>query len=101
MKRRRRPTTCSQFRGADDELPESAIEVTGVTYTFGGAGVPVVFTWDPELEGWRRDQNGTPHVDKADQPIAPENLIIQNVNYVDSGARRRGRHPGARGPAGG
>jgi hypothetical protein len=81
------PDDVLRFRGADDELPESAIEVTGVSYTFGGAGVPVVFTWDPELEGWRRDQNGTPHVDKADQPVAPENLIIQNVNYVDSGAR--------------
>jgi hypothetical protein len=75
------------FRAAGADLPATAIDASGVTYTFGGSGVPVTFTWDPELKGWRRDQNGTPHVDKAGADIAPENLIIQNVNYVDSGAR--------------
>jgi hypothetical protein len=68
-----------------DELPESAVRVPGVDYFTGGAGVPTRFTWDRELQGWKRQQNGTDHVDTADEVIAPDNVIIQFVDYVDTG----------------
>jgi hypothetical protein len=81
------PDDLLTFRGAGDDLPSAAAPASGVTYQFGGVGVPVTFTWDPEIEGWRREQNGTAHVDPSGTVIAPENVIIQTVNYIDTGVR--------------
>ena len=41
---------------------------------------PVDYRWNGT--GWARFQNGTPHVENGGQQVAPENVIIQFVNYV-------------------
>lgn len=78
------PSLFSWQKGEDDVTP-GAVRVPGVDFSTGGAGAPVRFTWDKDLDGWRRTQNGTEHVDTDGEPIAPENVIIQFVNYVDTG----------------
>jgi hypothetical protein len=81
------PPQLFEFRGADEELFDSAVRVPGVSFFTGGAGAPTSFTWDRDLKGWRRDQNGTAHVDTSGTVIAPENVIIQFAEYVDTGIR--------------
>lgn len=43
----------------------------------------VVYEWNGT--GWARVQNGTPHVDAAGTQVAPANVVVQFVNYRDSG----------------
>ncbi len=50
-----------------------------------GAGVKVRYEWDPQIGGWRRWQNGSPHRDSAGVQVAPENVIVQIVPYIDAG----------------
>jgi hypothetical protein len=47
----------------------------------------VVTDVDYEWNGssWARKQNGTPHVDTAGAQVAPANVVIQFVNYKDTG----------------
>jgi hypothetical protein len=81
------PPALFTFRGADDALPASAVPVTSIDYSFGtGPGsAPVQFVWDPAAAGWLRWQGGTPHVDEAGAQLAPTNVIVQFVDYVDTG----------------
>lgn len=44
----------------------------------------VSYTWDPERKGWARVQNGSDHVDVAGRQVAPENVIVQFVRYVNT-----------------
>jgi hypothetical protein len=79
------PPRLARWQRDGDDFPDSAVRVPGVDYDLGGAGAPVNFTWDNALHGWRRTQNGTAHIDTDGEPIAPENVIIQFVNYVPTG----------------
>jgi hypothetical protein len=47
----------------------------------------VTYTWDGQ--GWRRVQNGTPHVDAAGVQVAPTNVVVQFTEYHDTGIRDR------------
>ena len=60
----------------------------GVHVEFGGGPgqAPVDHRWDVALRGWARFQNGTPHVDPAGVQVAPPNLIVQFVDYIDTTA---------------
>ncbi len=79
------PLPLFEFRGPDDELPAAAERVPGVTYYFGGAGVPTAFVWNGETGGWTRLQAGTPHEDTEGVVVEPANVVIQFVDYVDTG----------------
>jgi len=58
----------------------------GVGFTLGGGGsAPVEYTWDGR--GYARLQKGTPHTDTAGVQVAPANVVIQFVPYVDTGFR--------------
>jgi hypothetical protein len=59
---------------------------TGVGYTLGGAGAaPVEYAWDGR--GFARLQKGTPHTDTNGVQAAPVNVVVQFVEYRDTGAR--------------
>ena len=47
----------------------------------------VDYAWDGA--GWKRTQDGTPFVDAAGVQVAPKNVVIQQVNYRDTGLRDR------------
>lgn len=79
------PPPLFEFRAPEEDLPASAERVGGVTYSFGGAGVPTAFVWDAAAGGWTRLQAGTPHVDTDGVVVAPPNVVVQFVDYVDTG----------------
>ena len=55
--------------------------VAHVDLSYGGSGaVPVSYDWNGT--GWARTQNGRPHVDGAGVQVAPENIVVQFVEYV-------------------
>lgn len=58
------------------------VGVGGVHIDFGGRGgaAPVDYRWNGK--GWARSQRGTPHLDAGGQQIAPENVIVQFVQYA-------------------
>jgi hypothetical protein len=56
----------------------------GVGYALGGGGnAPVDYTWDGR--GYARLQKGTPHTDTNGVQVAPANVVIQFVPYVNTG----------------
>ena len=44
-----------------------------------------LWDWDATAQGWRRTQNGEAHVDAAGRQVTPPNVILQFVNYHDTG----------------
>jgi len=62
---------------------DGGAEALGVEVDYGAT--TVVHEWDEAVGGWVRTQNGSPHVDAVDEPIAPENVIVQFVRYRDTG----------------
>ncbi|MEZ5283145.1 MAG: DUF3048 C-terminal domain-containing protein [Acidimicrobiales bacterium] len=48
-------------------------------------GTTATHTWSPEVSGWVREQNDSPHVDTDGVQVAPENVIVQFVQYRASG----------------
>lgn len=67
------------------QVPVHLEPVAGVRVTYGtsAGAAPVEYRWTGE--GWARSQKGTPHVDAAGVQVAPANVIIQFVQYADSG----------------
>ncbi len=53
-----------------------------ITYGTAPGSAPVEYRWNGF--GWARWQAGTPHVDAAGVQVAPQNVVIQFVNYVPS-----------------
>lgn len=49
----------------------------------------VDWSWDAAAGVWKRVQNGTPHVDSAGAQVTPRNVVIQFVEYKDTGQRDR------------
>lgn len=80
------PTPLWPFRAAST-VPAGARPVVGAAFQFGGGFTNVVYRWDP-IEGggaFVREQNGSIHYDADNWPVAPQNVVIQFVDYVDSG----------------
>lgn len=55
----------------------------GVTVAFGTTQIG--FAWDQSIQRWARTQDGTAHVDTDGIVVAPTNVIIQFVEYADTG----------------
>lgn len=49
----------------------------------------VDYTWDAAAGVWRRAQDGGPHVDSANAQVSPKNVVVEFVQYVDTGQRDR------------
>lgn len=73
-----------QYRAPDEPLGAGAAPLGSVHVVYGrqSGSAPVDYTWDPARGGWARLQSGRPHVDTAGVQVAPENVIIQSVNYT-------------------
>ncbi len=61
----------------------AGVPAVGVEVSY--RGTTVTHTWDAEVQGWARIQNGTPHVDIDGVQVAPQNVIVQFVDYRASG----------------
>jgi hypothetical protein len=79
------PAPVFTYRAGGDERHGDAVRVPGVSYFTGGAGSPSGFTWDGTGGRWLRDQDGEQHVDTADDVVDPANVVIQFVDYIDTG----------------
>jgi len=82
----RPPRAMFTYRKAD-EGPSSGRPVSGLRYEWGGGKNPVGFTWDATKRSWTRTQNDTPHVDDKGVQIAPINVLVFYVDYIDTGVR--------------
>lgn len=66
----------------------------GVAMEYKGRVVTSVdWAWDAGSGTWHRSQNGTPHVDAAGTRVAPKNVVVQFVNYLDTGYRDQSGEP--------
>lgn len=80
------PMPWFEFREADDELPDTAVEVVGpVTIDYRGTPT-VTHTWDADQAGWLRTQDGRPHTSVLGDQLAPENVVIMIAKYSISPA---------------
>jgi hypothetical protein len=48
---------------------------------------PAEWSWDPAIGAWWRSQGGRRHVDSAGRGVASANVIVQFVDYRDTGLR--------------
>ncbi len=72
------------FRDPGEALHPSAVPATIVRLNYlAGSGAAIEYRWSGD--GWQRWQSGAPHVDSSGVQLEPENLIVQFVNYIDSG----------------
>jgi hypothetical protein len=67
--------------------PAEAVPGASASYDFGASGTHVIFSWDAAAAGWARTQDGTPHVDDAGAVLTPANVVLQIVEYADTGDR--------------
>ena len=77
------PNPLLEYRLPGEEAPAGARPIKAVEVDYGANSA--VHTWDPSVGGWTRDQNGSPHVDTDGVAIAPTNVIVQFVQYVNTG----------------
>lgn len=75
----------------DYRVPSASPNPTGralrepITITYRG-GPLVTHTWDENLGGWLRTQDGQPHTNADGEQLAPENVVIMVSDYVTSPA---------------
>lgn len=66
----------------------------GVAVEFKDVVVTAVqYRWDGPSGTWRRSQDGRPHVDAAGAQVSPRNVVVQAVNYRDTGFRDQSGAP--------
>lgn len=84
------PQPLFEYRADGAELPGSAKKSAGVDLSWGGgvASSPVGWTWDAELELYKRTQRGRPHTDE-DGPIVSQNVVVLETEYGQSAADTR------------
>lgn len=62
-------------------VPASAVRLRYLENT----GPAIEFLWDADIGGWLRWQAGSAHIDTDGVQLAPRNLVIQFVEYLDTG----------------
>ena len=85
------PPRLFAFRAAGEPASAAgASPATGVSVQFRGVIVTSAqYRWDPASGTWRRSQDGAPHLDAAGVQVAPSNVVVQLVNYHDTGFREQ------------
>jgi hypothetical protein len=73
------------FTFGDTPPPADAVPGPTATYDFGAGGTHVSFSWDDAAKGWARTQDGTRHVDVDGNGLTPANVVLQIVDYVNTG----------------
>jgi hypothetical protein len=63
----------------------------GVRVEYRGKNITTIaeYRWDGGGKRWQRSQDGGAHKDEAGAQVAPVNVIVQFVEYVDTGIRDR------------
>jgi hypothetical protein len=80
------PPPMFAYRAAGEKVAAGAEASTGVAMEYRDkVRTAVEWTWHAESKTWRRVQNGTPHVDAAGEQVAPQNVVVQFVDYRDTG----------------
>ncbi|MEY2422580.1 MAG: hypothetical protein QOI95_2647 [Acidimicrobiaceae bacterium] len=81
------PPALFEYRSASEALSPSAAPVGSVHIEFGGGAgsAPVDWYWNGIKGAFDRDQKGSPHLDESDVQVAPQNVIIEFVDYVNTG----------------
>jgi hypothetical protein len=81
------PKPLFKYREPNEPLGAGAQPEVNVNITWGpfGGNAPVDYSWDASVSGFKRWQNGEPHVDTDGVQVAPPNVIIQFVNYNENG----------------
>ncbi len=86
------PPPLFAYRPAGQPLAAAgATPARGVHVEYRGRHVTTVvdYGWDAGAGGWRRSQNGTAHADPGGAQVAPRNVVVQFVEYLDTGLRDR------------
>jgi hypothetical protein len=78
-----------QFTYRAATTPSAGTPVTHLHIEFKGAHVTTLvdYQWDAAAGVWRRSQDGGPHMDAANIQVAPKNVVVEFVEYVDTGQR--------------
>jgi hypothetical protein len=82
------PPPLFAYRAAGQPLAApSAVASAGVHLEYRGQHITTVvdYTWDAGSGTWKRVEDGTPHVDGAKVQVAPRNVVVQFVNYHNTG----------------
>jgi hypothetical protein len=80
----REPAPHFAYRPLGTPVTSPASPVSTIRLSFGGG---VNYSWDASLAGWARTQGGAAHNDSNGLRIAPENVVVQFVDYGDTGLR--------------
>ena len=82
----RAPRPHFAYRTPHGSLPDSAVPASRIELVYlAGSPAPVEYRWHEASGSWRRWQSGTRHLDVHGEQIAPENVVVQFVDYIDSG----------------
>ena len=81
------PPALFEFRKPNEPGSASSQPVGSIHIEFGGGAgsAPVDWFWSALKGSFDRSQKGTPHVDENDVQVAPQNVIVQIVDYVNTG----------------
>lgn len=81
------PPPLFSFRpdGAPLGAGATPVGALNVNYGSGPGSAPVDYVWGGAAGVYARSQRGTPHVDEAGVRVAPQNVVVQFVDYVDTG----------------
>lgn len=85
------PPPLFRYRAEGQDVAASGAEaVKGVTMEYrANVRTAVAWSWDAGSGTWKREQNGTAHVDADGAQVAPRNVVVQFVTYTDTGQRDR------------
>lgn len=79
------PPPLFRFRSGDAAASGEGSGGVNISYVGKNITTVVAYTWDAGAGTWPRVQNGTPHTDAAGVQVAPKNVIVQLVEYVNTG----------------
>lgn len=81
------PPALFTYRPAGAEATGDPAGGVHVEYRAGRRVTTVDYAWDAGSGSWKRTQDGTPFVDTAGTQAAPANVVVQFVEYRDTGQR--------------
>ena len=82
------PEPLFAYREAGEPLAGPGAEpATGFRTGAGTLATEIEWSWGADGEAWERNQDGTPHLDSAGEPVRAANVIVRFTPYRDSGVR--------------
>lgn len=78
------PPPLFTYRDRGVPMPDGK-PVSSVRLSFGPRGVPIVWNWDAKRHAYLRTQRGSLHVDQNGAWVNAANVVIQFVDYRDTG----------------